>query len=491
MSLIQITNLTFGYDGSRDNVFENVSLQMDTSWKLGLIGRNGKGKTTLLRLLCGNYSYEGTISSDREFECFPYPVQNPDEDVLTVVDSVIPDCPQWRIFKEFSAIGLDEGIPYRVFSTLSKGEQTKVLLAALFLKENGFLLIDEPTNHLDAEARDKVCEYLNRKDGFILVSHDRAFLDGCIDHVVSINRTDISVQKGNFSSWFESKQRQDLFETTENEKLKKSIKRLETSARQASAWSDQTEKSKKGERNSGLRPDRGFIGHKAAKMMNRAKSIERRKLHAAEEKSGLLKNIEAIEDLKISSLKFHSDRLVSVRDLSVSYDGRDIFSKCSFSVEQGERIAVCGKNGCGKSTLLKILCGEQIPYSGIVDMSELTVSYLPQDSSFLNGTFDEYIESEVLDRTLFLTILRKLDFARSQFDKRLEELSEGQKKKVLIAASLCRKAHLYVWDEPLNYIDVFSRIQIAELLCASYSTMIFVEHDRTFCNRVATKRIEL
>ena len=161
----------------------------------------------------------------------------------------------------------DDSILYRPFQTLSDGEQTKVLLAILFLKENSFLLIDEPTNHLDVHGREIICKYLNQKSGFILISHDRAFVDGCVDHILSINNTNIEIQKGNFSSWLVNKERQDRYELAENKKCMKEIARLSEAAKQTGAWSFQAEQTKYGTKNSGLRPDRGYIGHKAAKMM--------------------------------------------------------------------------------------------------------------------------------------------------------------------------------------------------------------------------------
>ena len=145
---------------------------------------------------------------------------------INVVNAILPDCLQWKLMREFSLLELSEDVLYMPFNLLSKGEQTKVLLAVLFLKENSFLLIDEPTNHLDMNARKLVSKYLNTKSGFIIVSHDKAFLDNCVDHILSINKANIEIQKGNFSSWWENKERQDNFEIGENEKLKKDINRF-------------------------------------------------------------------------------------------------------------------------------------------------------------------------------------------------------------------------------------------------------------------------
>lgn len=218
MSLINVTDLTFAYDGSYDTIFEHLNLQLDTNWRLGFTGRNGRGKTTFLRLLMGEYEYRGSISASVQFDYFPFPAEVSQEDTLTVAEGLVPDCEQWRLLREFSLLELSDDLLYRPFATLSHGERTKVLLAVLFLRENHFLLIDEPTNHLDAEGREVVSRYLNAKNGFILVSHDRAFLDGCVDHILSINRADIELQKGSFSSWYENKQRTDGYELAENEK---------------------------------------------------------------------------------------------------------------------------------------------------------------------------------------------------------------------------------------------------------------------------------
>ena len=492
MSLINISHLTFAYEGSFDNIFEDVSFQIDTDWKLGFTGRNGKGKTTFLNLLLGKYEYKGSISASVGFEYFPFTVPDKSKNSLEVAQDGAGTFMLWELKRELSLLEVDEDVLYRPFGTLSSGEQTKVLLAALFLKENSFLLIDEPTNHLDMNARKLVSRYLNGKKGFILVSHDRAFLDGCIDHILSMSRTTIEIQKGNFSSWYENKARQDQFELAQNEHLKKEIKRLQSAARRTSGWSNQAEKAKHGIRIGGLRPDRGRIGHKAAKVMKRATSMEERRQTAVKEKSKLLKNIENTDSLRLNPLPYFSSRLVTLQDISILYGEKTVCGHVNFTVEQGDRIALCGKNGSGKSSLLKLVCGEEVAFSGTLQKgSGIVISRVFQDSSFLKGNLSDFAVTHNIDESLFKAILRKLDFARVQFEKDLANFSEGQKKKVQIAKSLCQKAHLYVWDEPLNFIDVFSRIQIEELLLKSRPTILFVEHDSLFTRKIATKIVTL
>ena len=495
MSMISIQNLTFGYDGSYDNIFENVSFQIDTDWKLGFTGRNGRGKTTFLKLLMGKYEYRGTISSNMEFDYFPFEVNDKSQFAIDIIKEkdYLEDYDYWKIHKELSFLDIDEEILYRPFNSLSGGEQAKILLVSLFLKENSFLLIDEPTNHLDIKSREIVSNYLKSKKGFILVSHDRNFLDNCIDHILSINKTNIEIQKGNFSSWYENKQRQDSFEMSKNEKLKKDIVRLENSAKQSAEWSNKVEKSKHGTRNSGLRPDRGYIGHKAAKMMQRSKNAEARKQSAIEEKSNLLKNIESTSELKIHFLKHMSSRLLSLKDVSLFYGNKEICNNINFEVNQGDRIALYGKNGCGKSTILKFINGnDKIKSTGNFEkVSNLKISYVSQDTSHLTGNLSDFAKSENIDESLFKTILRKLDFSRTQFEKDISDFSGGQKKKVLIAKSLCEQAHLYLWDEPLNFIDILSRIQIEDLILKFQPTILFVEHDKIFSEKIATKILKI
>lgn len=295
MSLINIKNLTFSYEGSYDNVFENVSFQIDTDWKLGFTGRNGRGKTTFLKLLMGELEYTGKIVSSVNFEYFPYTPPSDSYFAIDIIQNIAPTAEEWQIRRELSLLETDDNLLYREFSTLSNGEQTKILIVGMFLRENSFLLIDEPTNHLDTHARAVLADYLKRKSGFILVSHDRAFLDSCIDHILVINKTNIEVQKGNFSSWNENRQRQEQFEQTKNERLKKQIHQLEQSAKRVAAHSDKIASTKIGfdpakvEKSLTRRPS---IAKKAGKLMNRAKSMENRIEKSIAEKNQLLQNVE-------------------------------------------------------------------------------------------------------------------------------------------------------------------------------------------------------
>jgi len=486
MAEISITNMTFAYDGSFENVFENVNLSIDTNWKLGLSGRNGRGKTTLLRLLAGNFEYRGRIVAPCNFTYFPFEADK--SRITSEIADDFGDFEPWQLERELNLLEVTQDALHRPFGTLSGGEQTKVMLAALFARENNFLLIDEPTNHLDMRGRDLVSRYLDSKVGFILVSHDRHFLDGCVSHILSINKASIEVTRGNFSTWLDNKENQDNFEMEQNKKLKKEITRLEKVARQRADWADKIEATKIG---SGV-GDRGYVGAQAALMMKKSKAIETRVKRSIEEKSKLLKNIETADDLKIFPQKYHARRLVELDEVSIFYGDKVACENVSFEILAGERIALCGSNGSGKSSLIKLINGEALVHTGKIHVgSGLSISYVSQNTGHLAGTLWDFVQQNDLDASLMLAMLRKLDFQRDQFDIPMENFSAGQKKKVLIAKSLLEAAHLLIWDEPLNYIDVLSRIQIENLILRYKPTILFVEHDRAFLNKIATRRIEL
>lgn len=492
MSIIQINNVTFAYPNGSENVFTDLNLQLDSSWKLGLVGRNGRGKTTFLKLLLGKLDYRGNITGSLRFEYFPYPVVDENQFVGELLQGIAPTVQEWEFVRELSYLGMEADSLWLPFSTLSEGQQTKVLLAGLFLKPDCFLLIDEPTNHLDVAGRKLVANYLKKKTGFILVSHDRNFLDACIDHVLSLNRADISLTKGDFSTWLQNFENDQANKLAQNDRLKKEIKRLKTAARQSASWSDKVERSKNGTTNSGSKPDKGYVGHKSAKMMQRSKNLQKRQAKELAAKEGLLNNLETISELKLSPLTFHEQRLAWAENLQITYPNGWKSKVVSFELKQGQRLALTGANGSGKSSLLKLFLGQAIPYQGDLTVKpQLKISYLPQDASFLKGPIKTYAEQLGIDETLLFTLLRKLDFERDLFSKDMANFSEGQKKKVLIAASLCQSAHLYIWDEPLNYIDIYARMQLEALLAKFKPTMILVEHDEYFLQGLATDYLEL
>ena len=484
MSIIRVSDLTFCYEGSYDNIFENVSFQLDTDWRLGLTGRNGRGKTTLLRLLEGRYPYQGTIHASVGFDYFPYAVEDPSLCPMELLERVCPDVAPWRFLRELAPLEVSEDALYRPFSTLSGGEQSKLLLAMLFSRENRFLLIDEPTNHLDQVGRALVSRYLRGKKGFLLVSHDRAFLDGCVDHILSINRSSIEVQKGNFSSWYENKRRQDAFELSQNERLKKEIGRLKEAARQSSDWADRVEGTKIGKNSAkgkGLADAMGgrdFVAEQSRRMQQRRKNLERRQQTAIEEKSALLKDIERSDALKLHPLAHHAQRLAALRDVSIDYGGGAVCSGVSFTVTQGDRVALCGANGCGKSSILKLIPRLYDATVGHVYVDDMNVKqyklnelrdligYIPQKNVLFSGDVasnlrfgDQDSSEEQWRQAAYIAcadefIEQKPDGYHAEIAQGGTNLSGGQRQRMAIARAVVKKPEIYLFDDSFSALDV-------------------------------------
>ena len=215
--------------------------------------------------------------------------------------------------------------------------------------------------------------------------------------------------------------------------------------------------------------------------MKRSANTQRRRERAVEERRGLLHNVERVGELRLTVLRHPKETLVRVEEGVVRYDGRVVCEGLRFDIRRGDRVALTGPNGAGKSSVLRALCGAGGALEGKVSLaSGLVVSYVPQEAEGLCGGMRDFIQRNGLDETLFKAILRNMDMSREHFDQDLSELSQGQKKKLLLARSLCTPAHLYLWDEPLNYIDVLSRRQVENLILRYAPTLLVVEHDASW-----------
>ena len=486
MPTINISNLTFGYDGSEKTLFDDVSIVLDTSWKLALAGRNGRGKTTFFKLLRGELPYAGTITGVPGTILFPM--------------TELPENEDWRVRKELNLMGADPDIMWRPMETLSGGERTKLMLANLFAADGIYPLIDEPTNHLDRVGREAVADYLASKDGFILISHDRAFLDRCTDHTLVITKTGLELVGASYSVWWENNEQRMESERARNDQLKKEISSIDAAMKKNAQWSSKAESYK----NRANAPSkvaqnhwaRAYEGAKAKKLMSLSKNLEQRNERKIEEKQGLLKDLERSEKLKITGTEHHNKMPIILKDVTLYRYGEPVVTGFNLSVERGCKISLQGKNGCGKSTLIKYLAGfgeaEGITASGDIYIAPgLKISYVGQDTSSLAGTLYEIAGDRGADKTIFSTILIKMGFTKEMLYRDVSALSLGQKKFVMIALSLCEHADLYLWDEPLNYIDVYMRQEIERLVKDNNVTMLFVEHDRTFSESVADREVDM
>jgi len=399
MPTLAFHDVHFGYESAPETVFEDLSVLLDGGWRTAVVGRNGQGKTTLLKLAAGLLEPQrGRIERLPGSRYFPAPVTSAGRTTRQVVKAAVAPFERWEqrmagllddggeaalgdyaelherfvacggyrvdvdIAREFDALGLPEALLERPFESLSGGERTRALIASLFLGEDAFALIDEPTNHLDAEGRERLMAYLAGRRGFLLVSHDRHFLDGAVDHVLSLNRSDVRSNRGNYTQWRAHMDEELAHETRVRRRIERTVARLQTAARASRRHAV----SREGDKYRTGALDKGFIGSRAARQMQRARSVERRVEAELDEKSALLRNQEKVRRLKVETASRRRAALLTVQDLRIAVAGRTLFPALSFRVGAGERIAITGPNGCGKTSLLDALCGAPLVVSGLV-----------------------------------------------------------------------------------------------------------------------------
>ena len=491
MGLIGIKNLSFKYNDQSQLLFDHVTLNLDSSWHLGLIGRNGQGKTTFLNILKGDLDYKGEISNNQIFTFYPYKITDLDNYAFYALQQVKP-FEEWQLERELNLMEVDLNLLWKPYKTLSGGEKTKLLLALCFIDENYFPLLDEPTNHLDINGRRKVAQYLSKKRGFILVSHDSFILNSVCDHILSIENKNIYLYHGNYDTYVTEKKRRDVKNIKSNIRIKKEIKSLKNSLNQKRQWGNKKEQEKNKHGKDNAKVDKGFIGAKSAKMMKKMNNIKKGIDHKIKDKENLLNDVEFIDDLSLNFNSTRKGKILKLQDFCLSYDNDNLFKPVSFEIEKNDCIALMGENGIGKTSLIKAILEKfQGNISGkFKKCKKLKISVVNQEFSY-SGSLKEFAEKNKIDFNIFLNNLHKLGMKRSFFDKKIEYMSKGQQKRVELAKSLTKDAELYIWDEPLNYLDIYNKDQLEKLILKIKPTMIIIDHDIEFINKIANKKIRL
>lgn len=517
--------MTYYYEEYYHPVFDKVNLVLDTDWRLGLIGRNGRGKTTLLRLLYGQLQpSHGEIICDVNMELFPYhfpcDMNEGKETTLEVVKEYLAglttmerqmeqllekNTPQSlevykevlsqyieadgytakaRICRELQGMGMDEELLDRPYQTLSGGERTRIQIIAMFLRDDTFVLLDEPTEHLDDAGKKILAEYLKRKKGYIVVSHDRYFLDEVTDHILAINKATIELEKGSYSSWQKNMELKESFELRVREKLQQEIKQLERASKKQIGWAGIANQQKY-----------EFASNARA---NGAKSYYRQVKRAKEQiqdnleqKKQLLRNMEETRALELWQLFSEEQVLVRCRELAFSYGTNVVLTDVSLDIEKGDRLWLRGKNGSGKSTFLKLLMQawqeEDVAKEyGIQLACGLKIGYVSQEAVVNKGYLKEWITDEEQYEKV-LEICKVFDVKEELLQRPIESFSSGEIRKLNLAVALAQEQQLLLLDEPLNYMDVLFREQLKEAILTYKPTLILVEHEEVFARSVATK----
>lgn len=530
MAQIEIKNLTFYYDDFYHPVFENLSMNLDTNWKMGLIGRNGRGKSTLLKLLEGSLdASRGEIKRSGTVSYFPYTfdgrfIKTKDvikecigglrtlEIQLEKYEANLGECDnekyfealnlymesdgyemESRICKELSEMGFSERLLEQDFTKLSGGEQTCMLIIALFLRKDAYVLLDEPTNHLDTEKKECLKAYLKKKKGYIIASHDTAFLDAVVDHILAINKADISIEQGTYSTWHRNMELKEQFELRTRQRLIQEISQLELKSQVTRKWSD-IGNTQKYEFASNARAN----GNRA--YMRQAKAAEQKVRNKLEEKKQLLRNLEEEKQLHIYQEILEGECLLVAKDISFTYEGSSspILRAVTLCVNRGDKIWLRGKNGAGKTTLLKLLSGK-MKGANIKYKEGVSIAYITQEPICRKGDVQSFLRESLLKDEDYYVTYSKFKELCSLFDlpedfeqRPLETFSSGELKKMDIAKTLAGKHQLLLLDEPLNYMDMHFKLQLEKALIDNDElTLIFVEHNEEFGERVANRIIEL
>ena len=507
---ISVSNLVKEFEVGK-KILDGLTFQVDTGERVGILGPNGCGKTTLLRILTGVMDCdEGdvVIAPGKRMGLISQIPVYPDgytvEDVLDTAFAPLHEMEAEmsrlaeqmgeetdpalmarydKLVNAFQAGGgyetqtgknkvcnglsISQAMRAQPFDKLSGGEKTRVNLGRLILEDTDILLLDEPTNHLDLRATEWLEEYLEKFKGTVLtVSHDRYFLDSVVDRVIELQEGKAEFYSGNYSFYAVEKERRYEEKLRQYEKEQAKIEQLEKAAEQLRVWAY-----------SGM--DKTF---------KRAKSMERR-----------IERMRTIDrpkqerkmEVRFGEREFRGDEVLTIKNLSKSFGDRTLFSDVNLEVAGGERIALLGDNGTGKSTLIKILMGEEEADSGKLRLGPtVKIGYLPQMIHF------SHPERNLVDTMLYdldctpqsaRNRLASFKFRGEDVFKPVSALSGGEQSRLRLCMLMDAKINLLILDEPTNHLDIQSREWIEEAVEEYEGNLLFVSHDRYFIDRFATR----
>ena len=492
-------------------ILDGLTFQVDSGERVGLLGKNGCGKTTLLRILTGQLDWdegEVVLAPDKRVGLISqipvYPAGYTVEDVLDTAFRPLREMEEemeqlaarmergedpalLRRYDQLTAafeagggydtdtrknkvcrgLQIGPGMREQLFDRLSGGEKTRVNLGRLILEDTDILLLDEPTNHLDLKATEWLEEYLDKFKGTVLaVSHDRWFLDRVVDRVIEIQEGKAEFYSGNYSFYVVEKERRYQEKLKQYEKEQAKIQQLEKAAEQLRIWA--------------------YSGND--KIFKRAQSMEKRieRMRTTDRPTR-----ERKMEVRFGEREFRGDEVLTIKGLSKSFGQRALFSGVDLEVVGGERIALLGDNGTGKSTLIKILMGEEGPDEGKIRMGPtVKIGYLPQIIHF------DHPERSLLDTMLYeldctaqtaRNRLASFKFRGEDVFKPVSALSGGEQSRLRLCMLMDEKINLLILDEPTNHLDIQSREWIEEAVEEYEGNLLFVSHDRYFIDRFATR----
>lgn len=494
---IHFIDLCKSYKGKA--VFEKISGQISDGDKVGLIGVNGVGKTTLAKLLAGLEAEDsGTISLSPSYMKILCIEQYPTfDDDITVYDEAFGMALKFYgntgdvaaiAKKGLIEVGLKEDKWEQKAMSLSGGEKTKLALYKAYVGEFDFLILDEPTNHLDMEGLAWLDNFiLNINKPILVISHDRFFLDKAANKIWELTSKELKMYDGNYSSYKVQKENEIKGITKEYNKQQMKISQLKQEMNERKSWYNSAHKA------AGTNDFYRSKAKKHAKVLKaKQRQLERIEREKIDKPKKPVSPAFEIINKSIIGRKLPSF-LVQGKNLCKSFGKRQIFQDVSFNIKRKDKIALIGENGVGKTSLLKIICGLDKDFSGKLAISpSVKIGYFAQELDNLNN------EATILDDVLFegctveetRLLLASLLFRGNDVFKKIGNLSMGERGRVAFAKLVLSGANLLVLDESTNYMDIISKERIEEVLEEFQGSMIFVSHDRYFIQRLS-KRVFL
>lgn len=518
MALCSLSNLTKYYGA--DLIFKNITFEINKGQRLGLIGPNGVGKTTLLRILMGYEDYhDGSIfkRSDIRIDYLDQtPSYPPEWLTINVLSSAFDDiftiqkrlqeleqqmavdtgprlqtaiAEYGRLEQAYEQRGgyvlhdklkrilvglkIDEQMQQRPFELLSGGEKSRIVLGKILLEEPDILLLDEPSNHLDLQYMGWLESYIQEYQGaVVIVSHDRWFLNRAISKIIEIERDGVEIYNGNYSYYQVERQRR-LEEKFRNWQAKqKQVDRLEDQIEQYLIW--------------GRARDSEVMFKRAKELKKRLAKIDVPDKPVMESKKIRLRNDNSGRSAK---------EVVRFKNVGHGFSDKSLFTSLNFTAHYQDRIAIIGPNGSGKSTLIKLIVGEYTPLQGQVELgSRVKIGYLPQEVEFANPA-DTLVEAFQREYNITITQARhqlaKALFTGDDVFKTVAALSGGERSRLKLFLLMYGGANVLILDEPTNHLDIDSREELEKSLGQFSGTIIFVSHDRYFIDSLATKILKI
>ncbi len=529
MQIIRSDNIAFRYDNQPDMLFENVSFAVHEHSRIGLIGKNGCGKSTLLDILRKKINpVEGVLYHKPELSIGYLPQEldlppansglsfiwnsNPTLAALKQkidqlehftpeqVSSILSEYERNRgydfeitIEKVTTRFGFNNEMLSRKTVSLSGGEQTRLSLCRILLKEPDVMLLDEPTNHLDIEVLDWLESFLNEiKIPYIIISHDRHILDVCVTSILDLTQEGVMHYSGNYSFYKQEKERELHQKIHVYEEQKKKIKKLNIAARKRTQWAHSHQAETGSE---GYAPVYECVSNLAKNAMQQAKNLQRRTERLIEKAEAEKPFIEKKRNFHFENLKVKSKQVLAVENLAKTIGSNNVLQNIELHLMTGERVAIIGKNGSGKSTLLKILTGHLNEYQGEMAWSpQVEIGYYSQDHENLN--FDNTVMEEVVcgdkqKQTFARTVLGCLRISEQLVHNQIKTLSIGERSKVALAKIIVSGANVLVLDEPTNHLEIAAREALEDALRSYTGTIIFATHDRFLIEKIADRVINL